>query len=160
MKVWKAAVPLLALIWVALRGNPSLAEFGLGLAFGFVSIYPFRNVYSSGVPALRIPAMAFWFAVYLVVFGYEVLRANLGLAYVVLHPSLPIDPRVFRVPLRVETELGVSLIGNSITLTPGTLTLTYEEREHELRVHTIAGPESDIIESMDRLQRIAKRIGV
>jgi len=53
---------------------------------------------------------------------YAVVRANLAMAVVVLHPRLPVDPSVVRVPAP-EGRLARALLANSITLTPGTLTV-------------------------------------
>jgi multicomponent Na+:H+ antiporter subunit E len=47
------------------------------------------------------------------------------------------------VPLRVETDLGVTTIANSITLTPGTLTLDYDPERNALYVHVIDGGKID-----------------
>jgi multicomponent Na+:H+ antiporter subunit E len=77
-------------------------------------------------------------AVYLVLFLWELLTANVDVAYRVLHPSMPIDPDVIEVPLRVETDLAITTIANSITLTPGTLTMDYDEEHNSLYVHALS----------------------
>jgi multicomponent Na+:H+ antiporter subunit E len=63
-----------------------------------------------------------------------VVRANLGMAVVVLDPRLPIDPQMVRIPAP-EGRLARALLANSITLTPGTLTV--EVTDDELVVHTL-----------------------
>jgi multicomponent Na+:H+ antiporter subunit E len=63
-----------------------------------------------------------------------VVRANLSLAAVLLSPSLPIDPAVVRIPAP-EGAFARALLANSITLTPGTLTLDVDG--DELVVHTL-----------------------
>lgn len=157
--MWRLAVPVLALLWMALRGF-SLAEFGLGLVAGSVAVLPFRGLYGRDVSLRRLPGLMFWGSMYVAVFVYEVVKANISLAYFVLHPSAPIDPVVAELPLEVETELGISLIANSITLTPGTLTLDYVEEGHFLRVHAIAGTPEEVVEDMELLQRLASRMGI
>jgi multicomponent Na+:H+ antiporter subunit E len=82
---------------------------------------------------------------YLVSFVWELLTANLAVAYQVLAPSLPIEPAVVEVPLRVETDLAITTIANSITLTPGTLTMDYDSEANSLYVHTIDGRDRDAI---------------
>jgi multicomponent Na+:H+ antiporter subunit E len=76
---------------------------------------------------------------YLVLFLWELLTANVDVAYRVLAPSMPIDPDVVEVPLRVQTDSAVTTIANSITLTPGTLTMDYDEETNTLYVHAITG---------------------
>jgi multicomponent Na+:H+ antiporter subunit E len=63
-----------------------------------------------------------------------VVRSNLALAAVVLDPRLPIDPAVVRVPAP-EGAVARALLANSITLTPGTLTV--DVTDDELVVHTL-----------------------
>jgi multicomponent Na+:H+ antiporter subunit E len=63
-----------------------------------------------------------------------VVRANLSLARVVLDPRLPIAPSVVRVPAP-EGNLARALLANSITLTPGTVTL--DVTDDELVVHAL-----------------------
>lgn len=63
-----------------------------------------------------------------------VVRANVSLAGVVLDPRLPIDPAVVRIPAP-SGRLATALLANSITLTPGTLTLAVDG--DELVVHTL-----------------------
>ncbi|KAB1198950.1 hypothetical protein GJR99_10090 [Haloferax sp. MBLA0078] len=65
---------------------------------------------------------------------FAVVRANLSLAAVLLDPRLPIDPAVVRLPAP-EGRLATALLANSITLTPGTLTVDVDG-DH-LVVHTL-----------------------
>jgi multicomponent Na+:H+ antiporter subunit E len=73
---------------------------------------------------------------------YAVVRANLAMAYVVLHPGLPIEPSVVRLPAP-EGRVTRALLANSITLTPGTLTV--DITDDELVVHALtAGSRADL----------------
>lgn len=65
---------------------------------------------------------------------FAVVRANLSLAAVLLDPRLPIEPAVVRIPAP-RGQLATALLANSITLTPGTLTLDVDG--DELVVHTL-----------------------
>ncbi|MFC7095816.1 Na+/H+ antiporter subunit E [Halobaculum marinum] len=78
-----------------------------------------------------------------------VVRANVSLARVLLDPDLPIEPEVVRVP-GPEGPFGQALLANSITLTPGTLTLDIVD--DELVVHTLT-PESRADLESGTLQR-------
>lgn len=69
---------------------------------------------------------------------WEIAKANVQIAYYVLHPSLPIDPRMERVEAAVWGDLPATTLANSITLTPGTLTVDVEQRE--FLVHTLVEP--------------------
>jgi multicomponent Na+:H+ antiporter subunit E len=131
----------------------AIATFGLSLAF-YLSLgdptSPFdlvTGLLSAGVVATVLSRVAFesepsgrsltsalracLFLPYLL---YAVVRANLAMAAVVLDPRLPIDPSIVRVPAP-EGRVGRALLANSITLTPGTLTV--DVVGDELVVHAL-----------------------
>ncbi|WP_191965511.1 MULTISPECIES: Na+/H+ antiporter subunit E [Haloferax] len=83
------------------------------------------------VQTLGTIARALVFLPYLL---FAVVRANLSLAAVLLDPRLPIDPTVVRLPAP-EGRLATALLANSITLTPGTLTVDIDG--DSLVVHTL-----------------------
>lgn len=66
---------------------------------------------------------------------YEILKANVAVAAIILHPRVPIDPRMTRIQPAVRGALPITALANSITLTPGTLTVRVEGRS--LTVHTL-----------------------
>jgi len=74
---------------------------------------------------------------YVATFLKELIVANVEVAYRVLAPSMPIEPDVIVLPLRVQSDLAVTAIANSITLTPGTLTMDYDDDRNALFVHAI-----------------------
>jgi multicomponent Na+:H+ antiporter subunit E len=67
--------------------------------------------------------------------AYEIIKSNLLVSYVILHPSLPIEPRMTEFRTAVWGEMPVTTLANSITLTPGTLTVRVEGRD--FTVHTL-----------------------
>ena len=69
------------------------------------------------------PRRWFWLLVYLFVFTWECIRANLDVAYRVLHPALPIRPGIVKVKLGVRSPVARTFLANSITMTPGTLSV-------------------------------------
>jgi multicomponent Na+:H+ antiporter subunit E len=122
---------LLFVLWILLSGRSEswLVILGLlgsiGIAW-FHSVQPGRE--SSAIPALR-------FMVYLPWLFYRVLISNLHTAFVILHPKMPIDPVMIRYPTRLRNSAAITLLANSITLTPGTVTA--ETAPGELTVHAL-----------------------
>ncbi|MDO8682509.1 MAG: Na+/H+ antiporter subunit E [Armatimonadota bacterium] len=57
----------------------------------------------------------------------EIIKSNLQVAYIVLHPKLPIEPGLLRFRTRLQSRFGHILLANSITLTPGTITVDLTE---------------------------------
>jgi len=69
------------------------------------------------------PRSWFWCVVYIVVFTWYTFRGGLDVAYRVLHPAMPIKPGIVKVRSVLKTSTGRTALANSITLTPGTLTM-------------------------------------
>ncbi|MFH1759901.1 MAG: Na+/H+ antiporter subunit E, partial [bacterium] len=69
------------------------------------------------------------FIIYLPWLIYQIIIANLHMAYLVLHPNMKklIDPRVIKFKSKLKKDLSIVTFGNSITLTPGTITLLVKE---------------------------------
>jgi len=70
-------------------------------------------------------------------FLWEMAKANLHVAYLVLHPNLPIKPGIVKIKTSLTNESAITVLANSITLTPGTLTVDYNEKTSELYIHWI-----------------------
>jgi len=99
------------------------------------------------------PVRVFWFLVYVPVFFYYVMKANLDVVYRALHPKMPIKPGIVKIKTILKTESGITALANSITLTPGTLTVDLTD-DGFLYVHWI-NVKSDDIEQATRF--IAQR---
>lgn len=69
------------------------------------------------------PARVFWAIVYVPVFFYYVIAANLDVVYRVLHPRMPIKPGIVKVNSNLKSDSAITALANSITLTPGTLSV-------------------------------------
>lgn len=85
-------------------------------------------------------------------YGYffkELVKANLKLTVIVLSPSLPIKPGFVKVRTRLKSRMGRLMLANSITLTPGTLTVMLEGEW--LYVHWVTVDATDIDEATRRI---------
>jgi multicomponent Na+:H+ antiporter subunit E len=141
---WPVLGVLLAVLWLFVRGvdlTPTRVaeEFVIGLLVGLPLAYAVRRFYTPELGLARAVRVAPYAALYLLAFLRELVTANVDVAYRVLSPSMPIYPRVIELPLRVESPAAVTVIANSITLTPGTLTMDYDAETNELYVHSIDG---------------------
>jgi len=106
------------------------------------------------LPSLRLVGVTLGrMALYTPVLVWEIAKANVALAYVVLHPRLPIDPRLVEFDAAVWGDMPVTTLANSITLTPGTLTIDVT-RQH-FHVHAlIPDAEDDLLEG--KLERLVR----
>jgi multicomponent Na+:H+ antiporter subunit E len=76
-----------------------------------------------------------FFLLYVPYLVFEIVKANIAVAIVILRPSMPIEPRMTRVRVTVWGGLPLMALANSITLTPGTLTV--RGNDQNLIVHTL-----------------------
>ncbi len=67
---------------------------------------------------------------------YEIILANFDVAYRTLHPKMPIDPEVIQFKSFLKSDIALTTFANSITLTPGTLTVNAEEGMFSVHVLT------------------------
>jgi multicomponent Na+:H+ antiporter subunit E len=98
----------------------------------------------------RLPRIA-WYLLY---FLGEMVKANARIAWEVLTPGFTMQAGIIRVPTRCETEWELMLLANSISLTPGTLTLEVDTTTGELFVHALfVRSREDFVAGIERMQR-------
>jgi len=90
----------------------------------------------------------FWMIIYIPVFFWYVVIANLDVVYRVVHPDMPIHPGIVKVKTTLKNPAGRTMLANSITLTPGTLTVDITDDDY-LYIHWI-NVKSDDIEQATR----------
>jgi len=83
----------------------------------------------------------------------EIVKANLDVARRVLDPKLPISPTLVRVKTRQTSDLGRVIFANSITLTPGTVSLDYDRGE--IVVHALSEAAADDVAAGEMNRRVA-----
>ncbi len=93
----------------------------------------------------RVAKQTVRMAIYTPYLFKEIAVANLQIAYVVLHPDLPIDPEVVELKAAVWGDTAVTTLANSITLTPGTLTVSVTDRAFAIHSLT-AGSRADLFD--------------
>jgi multicomponent Na+:H+ antiporter subunit E len=147
---WLVAGALFGVLWVFVQGasftpRGLLGSFLVGLAVGMPVAYVFRRLYEERVNLARTLNGIPYILLYLLTFSKEIVVANVDVAYRTLVPWTAIEPQVILIPLRVETDFGITTIANSITITPGTITMDHDPDENALYVHAIDGRDVDSI---------------
>ncbi|RKD97385.1 monovalent cation/H+ antiporter subunit E [Halopiger aswanensis] len=102
---------------------------------GIVSIVLARVTFTFPLDRVQSPLRVVRFVIYIPYLLWEILKANIAVSAVILRPSMPIEPTLTRVNARVRSGLPLAALANSITLTPGTLTVRATDRQ--LLVHTL-----------------------
>lgn len=122
---------LLALTWVALTGKFVLANFLFGFVLSFFIMLVNSRDNESRRYFTRIPKIISFVFFFL----YELLKANIQVAYDVVTPTFYMRPGIVAIPLSAKTDLEITLLANLISLTPGTLSLDISDDRTVLYVH-------------------------
>ena len=84
-------------------------------------------------------------------FLWEMIKANFHVAYLVLHPNVPIKPGIVKIKTKLTKDTAITVLTNSITLTPGTLTVDVNPKKNEIYVHWIDVKSQDVKEATDMI---------
>jgi len=135
--------------WLLLSGHytPMLLSFGVGSCVLVVYLSLRMDVVDEeGVPLHASGRLAF----YLPWLMKEIFVANLKVARIILAPKLVISPRIVVFHGSQQTDLGLVIYANSITLTPGTITIGVDGQDFEIHALTAADLETGEEDEMDR----------
>jgi multicomponent Na+:H+ antiporter subunit E len=128
--------------WILLNGSLAGDVLLIGLIAALLITLLFRNSLAV-VSELRMTPRALIVAVgYVFFFARELVKSNLSLARIVLSPALPLNPGIVKVRTRLKSRMGRLLLANSITLTPGTLTVDIDGEW--LYIHWVTVDSADI----------------
>lgn len=130
---------LLGFTWMFLNGNLEFMNFVEGFVIGFVILWMSTFAKASSIYFSKIPKV-FNFIIF---FIYELVVANIKVAYDILTPEHRMNPAIVAVPLDVKTDIEISLLANVITLTPGTLSLDVSNDNKILYVHAAYVKDTD-----------------
>ena len=139
-------------IWLLWSGlyKPLLITLGiisclLTLYLAYRMDFFHRSVYSLHF-VLRLVPFWGWLCV-------ELVKSNIAVARIVLHPKLPIQPSLVRLRASTENPVLQAILGNSISLTPGTVTV--DDHEGNLWVHCLTQRSADDVLSGEMDRRVA-----
>jgi multicomponent Na+:H+ antiporter subunit E len=115
---------ILSLIfWFMLTFEFTVPNILVGGVASLITSLIFSRFFVKNVYKLLQPHRYFWFLVYLFVFLWECIKANIDVAYRVLHPDMPIRPGIVKVKTKLKSDMAKMLLANSITMTPGTISV-------------------------------------
>ncbi|MFH1678971.1 MAG: Na+/H+ antiporter subunit E [Candidatus Omnitrophota bacterium] len=131
------------------------------LASGFVSFMT-GDLFVKRPYLFKHASRYFWFFYYLPLFIWECFKANIDVAYRVIHPNRPINPGIVKVKTTLKSDTALTFLANSITLTPGTLSVDIDEAQGVLYIHWIDVRDKDIHRAttliVEKFERILRKI--
>ena len=111
------------LVWLALTSTFEPQELLTGTGLCVVLALLLNSYYLKlGLPPFTVKRLGF-LLIYLAVLAWEIAKANLDVAYRVVHPKMPIKPGIVIIRTGLKSDIAKMILANSITLTPGTFTL-------------------------------------
>lgn len=132
----------LALLWAILTGVFSLANLLMGFSIGFLVLFVLKRVLPQSSYYQKLLPYLLEFTAY---FIWELLLANLKVAREVLTPRNRMKPRVLAVPLEPNTNAGLTLLANLITLTPGSVSLDVSSDRKVLYIHAMHASDPELV---------------
>lgn len=137
-------------VWLLLSGHFDPLLIGLGVvscAVVVLATWRMELIDHEGHPIHLTLRGLFFYWPWL---GWEIVKANWDVARRVLAPSMPISPTMVRVDASQKTDLGIVIYANSITLTPGTVSVDVGEGKILVHALTREGAEALKEGTMDR----------
>jgi multicomponent Na+:H+ antiporter subunit E len=132
------------LVWLFLSWPPDFPHILVGISVaGFVSFMT-GDMFTRRPHLFRHPGRYLWFLYYIPIFIWECIKANIDVAYRVGHPDTPINPGIVKVKTSLKSDTGLTFLANSITLTPGTMSVDIDEVNGFLYIHWIDVKDKDI----------------
>ena len=122
-------------LWLLLTWPADWQHIIVGVIVSILVMVLFGRLAVVGEVKMFDPKRWAWFIVYLVVFIWECIKANLDVAYRVIHPRMPIKPGIVKVKTNLKSDVARTFLANTITMTPGTLSVDVDG--DELYIHWI-----------------------
>ena len=138
-------------LWMLLSGyfQPLLLGLGAGSVLAVLWIAHRMDVIDHEGHPIHLTGRAFLYWPWLIV---EIVKSNIDVAKVILSRKMPIHPSVIEIKATQETELGQVILANSITLTPGTVTIAIDR--DIMSVHALTREAAEGLQTGDMDRRV------
>ena len=132
---WLVCLLSVFALWMLLFWSMDPWVIGSGVFFALLVGALLGEIYPEGFEKITSPKRWLFFGIYVPYFLYYCLKANVDVAARVVHPDVPIRPGIVKITTTLESDLARTFLANSITLTPGTLTIDIDGQD--LYIHWI-----------------------
>ena len=132
-------------VWCLLTWPVEWQHLVAGVVVSALVAFMLGDLFVSAPQTLKHPHRYwYFFAIYVPVFLWECLKANIDVAYRVLNPVLPINPGIVKVKTSLKSDAALTFLANSITLTPGTMSVDVDSDNGFLYIHWINVKHTDV----------------
>ncbi|MDY6833397.1 MAG: Na+/H+ antiporter subunit E [Chloroflexota bacterium] len=158
-----AMAVIAAPLWCFFQNSVTIPNLIVGFVVGAVVGLLVKSSFSHSVSISTLLSVRKWLrlADYLIHLNIEIIKANFKVARLVITPGKQPRSGIIAVPVDVEGDVSVTAFGNSITLTPSTITLLVSKDKKTFYVHAldIDDPEQSKREMKETLEMYISRIG-
>jgi len=137
-----SSAAVLMLIWLGLTLSFDPQEIVLGIAVSVIIAVATSGALTGSLFPLLKPSRFIAVIGYTVYFLGQMVKANIDIFFRVFKPVIPINPGIVKAGLNLRSSRARSIIANSITLTPGTITV--DMIDDSIFVHWVSLPEGDV----------------
>jgi multicomponent Na+:H+ antiporter subunit E len=145
-------------VWMGLTWPPDIQHALIGIIVVAFVTFMTGDMFVSRPHIFKHPSRYLWFLYYIPVFIWECIKANIDVAYRVGHPDLLINPGIVKVKTTLKTEVGLTFLANSITLTPGTMSVDIDQENGFLYIHWIDVKDRDTQKATEIIVRTFENI--
>ncbi len=110
-------------LWMLLTFSLNAYNIIVGLFTALIVTLLFGHRFLQDWKKFYNPLRYIWGLIYVVVLIWDCIKANFDVAYRVLSPKMPIKPGIVKVKSSLKTDIAKVFLANSITMTPGTITV-------------------------------------
>lgn len=144
---------ILFAFWVLLSGRFDLFHLTLGALCCTLVAYLFHDLLFANVRVGDMRVVAVRFIRYLPWLIRQIVTANFHVAALALSPKMPIKPQVISYKTKLETDISCVTLANSITLTPGTITMDIKDGVYY--VHALSKKVADDLNAGEMEDQVA-----
>ncbi len=150
-------------LWCGLSWVPDFQHMIIGIFVAALIAFLTGDLFIARPHLISHPRRYWYFIVhYLPVLAWECFKANIDVALRVINPSLPIKPGIVKVRTSLKSDTGLTFLANSITLTPGTMSVDIDRNKGVLYIHWINVKTTDTEKAtqliVERFEKILKKV--
>lgn len=145
-------------LWIFWNWPPDYQHFIVGILVAMVVSLFMGDLFVQRGRLFRDISRYIWFLYYIIIFIWECLKANIDVALRVIHPYTPLRPGIVMVKTKLKSDIALTFLANSITLTPGTLSVDIDKERGIIFVHWINVKKEDVKGATEIIVRRFERI--
>ncbi|MEA3513064.1 MAG: Na+/H+ antiporter subunit E [Campylobacterota bacterium] len=132
---------LLFIVWIGLTNSLDIQELVVGAIVSFVVVYFFAD--ERKLPLLKSIKK---YILFIPIFFKSLIKSNIEVAKIVLSPKIDINPSIVKLNTSLTNDFDKLLLCNSITLTPGTITMELDDQNLYVHILDLKTKDKDILQ--------------